>query len=527
MHKRDYRLAALLAILVLLMPLLAACGREVTTTDQRGADDRAQDTQVADLGDDTEPTEDVADGEPTAEATPAGTTPDVVTTPPDQAEGRPAGEETAITAGITPAAQTAEPEATSIGERLDLGKLSPSIPDPEQQVTVTFASWVSGGLKPFVTRFEKLHPNIRIKLQDVPFEQIQDKLTTQIAGGNPPDAAFVDNGAVGAFGTRNALVNLDPYIAKSTAVKPDDYVDAFRKAATVRGSMYGLPLDGESTGLFYRTDLFEQAGIEGPPQTWEEFREAAQKLTNKEKKQYGFAVFAPEAAYYWYPWYWQTGARLLSEDGSQIAFNGEEGKRAAELYVDLARNYSPADLLNANSYDGRVAFANGKVAMYVAGAWFAGTMLGQYPKITGKWATAPLPEDQQCATTIAGDSLVIFQQSENKDAAWKWIEFLSAPQNMALWNIGTKKNPGSLLPTRKSLLNDPQVFANNPILEGFAKQMECGVSDAAFDNPKWGEIETALNDNLGKAIYGDLEAADALDEAALEGQDLLDEQQQE
>ncbi len=530
MSRRNARLLALLAILVLLTPLIAACGGGTGTNNQANTGQAATPTEGEGTTGDvtaTEPAEDTSATEPTEATgdTAATQTPEAVATIPDQGEGRPAGEETAMAAATVSVEETAGPEATAIGEKLDLANLSPDIPDPEQPVTITFASWVGEGLKPFKARFEKLHPNIKIKLQDVPAEQMQDKLTTQIAGGNAPDAAFVDNGTVSAFGTRNALVNLDPYIAKSAAVKPDDYVDAFRKAATVKGSMYGLPFDGESTGLFYRTDLFEQAGIDGPPETWEEFMEAAKKLTNKEKKQYGFAVFAPEATYYWYPWYWQTGARLISEDGKQIAFNGEEGKRAAEFYVDLARNYSPPDLLNSNSWDGRVAFGNGKVGMYVAGAWFAGTLLDEYPKIKGKWATAPLPKDKQCATTIAGDSLIVFEQSKNKDAAWKWIEFLSAPQNVALWNVGTKQNPGSLLPTRKSLLNDPQVFANNPILQGFAQQMECGVSDPAFDNEQWYQIEEALTENLGKAIYGDIEAADAMDEAALAGQDILDAQE--
>ncbi len=167
-----------------------------------------------------------------------------------------------------------------------------------------------------------------------------------------------------------------------------------------------------------------------------------------------------------------------------------------------------------------MAFANGTVAMYVAGAWFAGTLRSEFPDIDGKWASAPLPKDQECATTIAGDSLVIFEQSKNKDAAWKWIEFLSAPQNMALWNLGTAEAPGSLLPPRKSLLEDPRAFENNPTLEGFAQMMECGVANAA-PNENWGQAEELLNEQLGRAIFGEVDAATALDQAAEEGQELL------
>jgi multiple sugar transport system substrate-binding protein len=322
------------------------------------------------------------------------------------------------------------------------------------------------------------------------------------------------------FASRNALLEFGPYAEKSTAVKVDDYVDAFLNAAIWEDKLYGLPYDGESTGLFYRTDLFEAAGIDKAPETWEEFEEAAAALTDPEQRTYGFILFATEAAYYWYPWLWQNGGELLSEDGSEIVFNSEEGKEAAEFYVGLAE-YSPVDYLNSNSYDGRIAFAEGQVAMYIAGAWFAGGMQSEFPDIEGKWAAAPLPERKQCATTIAGDTLVIPASSENHDASWKWIEFLSAPQNLALWTVGTPENPSTLLPTRKSLLEDPAIFQNNPVLEQFAQQMECGVTSAA-PNPRYGEVESILNDALGRAIYGEVDASTALDEAAQEGQAILD-----
>jgi multiple sugar transport system substrate-binding protein len=427
------------------------------------------------------------------------------------------------TPGASPVASPgASPVA--IGEDLDLGNLSPGIPDPSGPVTITFASWVgttSTVLQSLRDQFQGLHPNITVDFEDVPAEEFTDRLTTRIAGGNPPDVAFVDQSAVVDFASRNALVELGPYAEQSAAVKVDDYVPAFLQAALWEGRLYGLPFDGESTGLFYRTDLFEAAGIAGPPTTWEEFEAAAQALTDAESRTYGFILFATEAAYYWYPWLWQNGGELLSEDGSQILFNSDEGKEAADFYVGLAE-YSPADYLNSNSYDGRIAFAEGQVAMYIAGAWFAGEILSQYPEITGKWAAAPLPERKRCATTVAGDTLVIPAASANHDASWKWIEFLSAPQNLALWTLGTPENPSTLLPTRTSLLENPAIFENNPILKGFAEQMACGVTNAA-PNPRYGEVESLLNDALGRAIYGETDAATALDEAAEEGQAILDE----
>jgi len=397
---------------------------------------------------------------------------------------------------------------------------SKTVQEPTEPVTVSFASWVGNEptFKTFAKQFHQQHPNITIKFQNVPAEEMGQKLTTQIAGGNPPDAAYVDSSTVGDFASRGALVNLDDYIGQSNVIDKDDFVPAFNASNIFEGSNYGVPFDGESTGLFYRTDLFEQAGIDGPPTNWDEFEADAKKLTIPEKKQYGYVVFAPESAYYWYPWLWQAGGDLLSPDNKTVLFNSPEAKKAADFYIGLTK-YSPKDFLNSNSYDGRIAFAQGKVAMYMAGAWFAGTLQSEFPKINGKWDTAPLPEgDAGCKTTIAGDNLVVFDGSKNKDAAWLWIEFLSRPENLATW---TYKSKGStLLPPRESLLNSPELVKTKPVLKGFADAMKCGNANT-IANPKWPRIEQELNDQLGRAMYGDVSPSEALDNAAEKAKEIL------
>jgi ABC-type glycerol-3-phosphate transport system substrate-binding protein len=396
--------------------------------------------------------------------------------------------------------------------------------EPTEPVSISFASWVgeSPQMKQLATQFQKLHPNITIEFQNVPAERARDKLITQIAGGNAPDVAYMDSGSVQDFSSRGALVNLDGYIAGSDVIQLDDYVQGFRDSATFEGSMFALPFDGETTGLFYRTDLFQEAGLDpdAPPATWEEFQSAAQALTDPAEKKYGFALFAPESAYYFYPWLWQAGGELISEDGSQILFDSPEGQEAAEFFVGL-RDYAPPDYYNSNSWDGRVAFATGKVGMYMAGSWLAGELLGSFPQIEGKWATAPLPEGPAgCATTLAGDSLAMFEGTENADAAFLWMEFLSRPENMSLWTFGQEF--ATLLPPRTSLLESPELSEKKPFLEGFAANMSCAVTSNIVQ-PRWPEVEQELNLKLGEAIFGDITATEALSEAAITGQEIIDE----
>lgn len=492
--------------LLLVMALLVSCGAPAATNLPEGGEPPAQAPAETEA---PEPVE-----EPTEE--PAATEPE-----------EPVETEEAAETEETPAETE---EAAAAPQGIVSGNFSPDLAVPDEEIVIEFASWVHTGQPDDIwellaAEFNKIYPNITIEFQDVPFEEMHDKLLTQIAGNNPPDAAFVDGTIVGEFSQRNALVNLEDYIAQSDVIVKEDYVPAFLTAATWEGDLYGLPIDGESTGLFYRTDRFEEAGLDPnhPPETWEEFEEYAAALTDPANNKYGFIVFAPEAAYYFYPWLWQAGGDVLNpEDPNDVIFDSEAGQKAANFYVNLAQ-YSPPDFLNSNSWDGRVAFANGDVAMYVAGAWFAGTLNAEFPDANGLWNTAPLPMDERCATTIASDHLVVFSGSENQEAAYKWIEFVSAPQNMALLNVGTPENPATLLPPRVSLLEDPSLFENRPFLQGFADNMQCAiVSDVV--QPKFYLVEETLNEYLGRAFYGEFpDGASAVLEAAPEAEAALEE----
>lgn len=400
--------------------------------------------------------------------------------------------------------------------------VKPIVPkEPTSPVTVTFSSWVgqSPQMQKFASDFHKLHPNITIQFQNVSADNSTQKLTTQIAGGTAPDTAFVDASAVQGFASHNTLVNLDGYVAGSKTANLKDYVPGFLQSAKYQGSTYALPLDGETTGLFYRTDRFAAAGISSPPTTWDDFKNDAAALTNPSKKQYGFPVFAPEAGYYFWPFLWQAGGRLMSADGKSIAFNSPQGIEAANFYVGL-RKYAPPDNYSDDSWTGRVTFATGKVAMYEAGAWFGGEMRSSFPQQTnGKWSVTPMPKGPAgCATTVAGDSLVVFNQSKNPDAAWMWIEYLTDPVQMKAWNFGSATT--TLLPTRQSLLSDPSLGKFNPWLKQFADQMNCAVSEN-LTNPKWPQISDALNTELGKAIFGQETATEAINNAAEKANKIL------
>jgi multiple sugar transport system substrate-binding protein len=401
----------------------------------------------------------------------------------------------------------------------------------DEPVTITFANFNdmegSDFWETLREEFEATYPNIQVEFEVTPGDELFDKLLTQIATGNPPDAAYVSDWMTGAFAQEGGLAPLDEYIAKSNLIDIDDYVPAFLENSQIDGVQYGLPYTSETTGLFYRTDRFEEAGLDpnNPPKTWEEFQAAAEALTNTAENKYGFAVFAPndEAAYNFYPWLWQAGGDQLNpEDPTDVVWDSPEGQRAAEFYVNLAQ-YAPPDLLNASAWDARIPFANGDVAMLMAGGWLVGELMTQFPDQTENWAVAPLPTDARCATTIAGDHLVIFAGSDKKEAAWKWIEFISKPDAMIEYNVGTPDYPSALLPPRTSLMEDPTLYETRPYMQGFKDNMECAYIPEA-EQPKYYEAQQILGEALGRAFYGEIDGKTAVIESAQEAEAMLKEE---
>ena len=427
--------------------------------------------------------------------------------------------------------EATEPATTTTAEPVVITgeNYSPDIPEPAEPVTVTWATWYNTDT-PFweatIAAFQEVHPNITIEIQSVPQEEMFDKFLAQIAANNTPDTALLSDWMIGALAQNDGLFPLNDYIAKSTIIDVDDYVPAYLQPSLVGDVQYGLPFAGETTMLFYRTDRFEEAGLDPnkPPQTWEEFQQYAEQLTDTANSKYGFAVFAPESAYYFYPWLWQAGGDTLNpDDPNDVIWDSPEGQKAADFYANLAQ-YSPPDLLNASSWDGRVPFAEGDVAMYMAGTWFAGTLLTEFPDATGLWAAAPLPQDQRCATTIAGDHLVVFKASKNPEAAYKWIEWLSSPQNMIGFNLGTPDSPGTLLPPKTSLLDDSSLYENRPYLQASKDSMECTFV-STVDQPNYFMAEELLTEYLGQAFYGEITGSEAVTQAAEEAEAVFQEQQ--
>jgi len=114
--------------------------------------------------------------------------------------------------------------------------------------------------------------------------------------------------------------------------------------------------------------------------------------------------------------------------------------------------------------------------------------------------------------------------SKNKEAAYKWIEFVSAPDHMIELNVGTPDYPSALLPPRQSLLDDPTLYETRPYMQGFKDNLKCAYVPAA-DQPRYYEAQQILGEALGRAFYGEIDGKTAVIESAKEAEAKLKEPQ--
>lgn len=348
-----------------------------------------------------------------------------------------------------------------------------------------------------VKSFETKNPDIRIKAENVPWNNYFDKLFISIAGGKAPDVA------VTRLALQPQLLEMDAIepITKRLAAWPgkadlaNNLLD-INKASD--GEYYYMPLQYVAIYLYYRTDLFAKYNLK-PPATCEDFLEAAKKLTlpasaNGGTELYGFGMRGGKGGHdNWGPF-------VLSQTGfAPGAMNTPKAVAANSWYIDLLRKHKVAPPSAPNDGFNEIisAFKAGRTAMifhHIGSAKSMADALGD------KVSAVPVPSCGGGRWTYFGDeSTTMFKTSKVKEASWKWMSFLSESDNNLKFNEAT----GQLTVTKSGSAKVPQparfVKATMDSL-AFAKPLPLVPQTADFVSSVWPTtMQRALNGEISSA----------------------------
>ncbi len=374
-------------------------------------------------------------------------------------------------------------------------------------VNLTVAGWASSPAEDklvtdALNAFMQQNPNIKVTWSVIPGDYAT-KMRANVASGNVPDVFYLRPDMAQEYIKAGKLLNLSPYMARDSVSPSDYYASLMEPFDCADGTVYGIPKDWNSLGLFYNKTMFQQAGLGDPSDwSWSDLQSAAQKLT----KSGVVGISLPPDASRWGAFLFADGGQMLSSDGKKAAFNDQAGIDAATFYTSFQANHTgarPGDI--GAGWDGE-ALGKQVAAMTFEGGWMIPYMAQNFPKV--QYGVAPMPKaaNGKRGNLLFTNAWAAYSGTKHPDAAWKLIKFLTGKENQT-----TVLHAGFALPTLKSLASDPY-FQQNPGVKVLADGADYGRAD--FYGPADQEIHTEVSNALQAIMLGKASVADALNTAA-------------
>lgn len=355
-----------------------------------------------------------------------------------------------------------------------------------------------------VNQYQKANPQLKIKVERVPFDGFLSKLITSAVAKKTPDITRVDIGHIPrlAFGKiaadlkklsiDNELNNLLPIVRSSNSVR-------LKKEASE--GLYGVTDQLTGVALFYNKKLFKQAGLnpERPPATWQQLIAYGKKLTNKSKGRYGIAI---NLSVWWVlPILYSFEADVLSKDQRQCTLANKNGIEAITFIKNLFQEHKiEAGAWKAGAINPDTGFINEKYAMIFSGPW----NLKTFKKVD--YGVGLIPQSRlsqtRSATNIGGTSMVILKNSRYKKEAAAFLKFLIHKSNQRTWAKKLKQ-----ISIHKTVNTEMQKSTSGG--DKYQKSMQLFMQQIQYARPRpalpnYDQVENILNPILYSIIEGSM-----------------------
>jgi ABC-type glycerol-3-phosphate transport system substrate-binding protein len=386
------------------------------------------------------------------------------------------------------------------------------------------------GAKPFFDEFQKRNPDIELQVEYIPGGKNHvNKLVAAVAAGTPPDVTTLDVIATEGFGRLDALLPLDDLVKSNPNLAEKLFPQGPLGTGRYEGKLYALPFGGDGSLIVYNKAIFKERGLDPsrPPRTWDEFTEAARKLTfsrggGAKPDVYGF-YFIPSqpslTTFLWLPYFWMAGGTFNDREKMVFTFDSPAGERALGYLMDLHLKHKvvpPSAIGAAGTADNMVEFLQGRVAMAFAGPTVIGRVARDAPTMEIGLMPHPTPTADTRSTTFSGGDNVAIMKGIPKDklpAAIKLMEWLVSVEGQRLW-----QQTKFFLPVRVELLQD-SYYATRPLekaaLEIFLTAHEPPVT------AHYVEVQQYLRDAFEETAFGLATPKEALAKAAGRANELV------
>ncbi|MGB7448365.1 MAG: extracellular solute-binding protein [Ornithinimicrobium sp.] len=337
-----------------------------------------------------------------------------------------------------------------------------------------------------------------LEVQIVSWENIDQQSSTMIQNNQAPD--ILNLNAYAAYAQDDLLYGADEVL--SDDVK-DDILDTFVDSGTYDGTFYGFPDLASVRALFYNTDLFEQAGLDGPPTTWDELAQDAQAISDLGDNTTGYALpLGPEESQGEFSmWLYNNGGTWKDSDTWKInsTQNVEALTFLKQLNADGVTQNNPARTNRADAFD---LFRSGNAGMVIGFSPLADS-LDEAGKVNYEVAEFPSNDGSEPKTFGVTDYLMAFKKDGNQEAVKAFYDLYYQPDQVNTFI----KNEG-FLPVTESGVEE---FSSDEDLKVYLDTLP-NARLTPTDDPTWDRIKLAVQQNLGSAVDEDGKPQQVLDQ---------------
>ena len=385
---------------------------------------------------------------------------------------------------------------------------------------LTIWSWniAASSLKATVAGFNKLYPDVTVTVEDLGNQQVFDKSLAGCAAGGEglPDIVSIENFEAEIYWNQfpDCFVDLKT-LGYSDAIA-SGFPDFKRTELEVGDVAYAMPWDSGPVAMFYRRDFYEKAGVDPESiKTWDDFIAAGKKVTEANP---GVVMTQGDLAgdSEWFRMLAnEQGCGYFALDGGSITIN----QPACVAAMEKVKEMVDAGIIGSADWGGKIAANNaGTVATQMYGGWYEGTVRSESPDLTGKWGVYQMPSltaDGPRAANLGGSSLAISSASDNKEAAWAYVNYTLGTNEGQI----TMLREYGLVPSLISSLKDPYVQEGSDYWGGQAVWVTILSTldkiEPARGTPFQGDAESIYRATQTRYLNGEYaDAQAALDDAA-------------
>lgn len=386
-----------------------------------------------------------------------------------------------------------------------------TLPSGGNVVTLTYGNFTAAtipGEAKLITQFEATHPNIKIKLLELPLDNYQNNLQLGVRTKKNPDVFEAIPEWLNDFHKYNVLTDLTP---TDKVEYEKRFLPIGLQSVSLEGHLYGAPFRVGESAVFVNPALFKAAGIPIPRSwTWDGFWATAKKLTDPSKQQYGFAVPVSSAqsdlgsSWTWLTYLFSNGGQMVG--GGKASINNAAGVAALNNYIKPYKaGIEPRQQLSWGTNDVVQAFGQGKVAMWLNGPWYISTIETSFPKFDFK--VVPLPTGTTYGSAAGGTFIGISSQTSHPAEAREFVNYMTSEAVLSKW-----AQEGQFLPPVKSILSTPPFQTDK--LKPFSDHLEEPGMVVTGLTPSNTALMSSLQAAIESAMSGATSPKAALDQAA-------------